>query len=206
MPVIDLVFPVTGKTLPIDHGYALYSAVSRLLGPTFHDTDHIGLFAIRGSRTAPGTIAVDNSWLRIRTPLEHIPAILKLAGRLLELDGHRLRLGVPRTLGLIPAATLAARMVTIKGFREPAGFLDGVRRKLDELGVAGQAGVPNTAAGPHQGKPVRRILTVKDKKVVGFALLVSELTAEESLTLQEQGIGGRRHMGCGLFLPWRPRE
>jgi CRISPR/Cas system CSM-associated protein Csm4 (group 5 of RAMP superfamily) len=31
---------------------------------------------------------------------------------------------------------------------------------------------------------------------------VSELTAEESIRLQEHGLGGRRKMGCGVFEEW----
>ena len=206
MPVIDLTFPVMGSSLAIDHGYTLYSAISRVLGPTFHEGNSFGLFAIRGSRIGPGQISIDKSYLRVRTPLEYIPAMLKLAGKTLDLDKHRFRLGVPRTLALIPAATLAARMVTIKGFREPEEFLKAVRRQLDQLNIAGQVVIPQSTSGPRQGQLIRRILTVKDKKVVGFAIIISELTDEESLILQEKGLGGRRHMGCGLFLPYKGKE
>jgi CRISPR-associated protein Cas6 len=72
---------------------------------------------------------------------------------------------------------------------------------LDALGVAGEAGIPLVDAGPHEGKPRRRVLRIKEKKVVGFPLRVTGLTAEESITLQEQGVGGRSKMGCGFFLP-----
>jgi hypothetical protein len=34
-------------------------------------------------------------------------------------------------------------------------------------------------------------------------VIIEGLTAEESLTIQEKGIGGRRHMGCGVFVPLR---
>jgi len=33
-------------------------------------------------------------------------------------------------------------------------------------------------------------------------LHVNGLTAEESIKLQEIGLGGRRHMGCGIFVPY----
>jgi len=35
---------------------------------------------------------------------------------------------------------------------------------------------------------------------------ITNLTAEESLTLQEQGLGGRRRMGCGVFVPAEGRS
>jgi CRISPR-associated protein Cas6 len=44
-------------------------------------------------------------------------------------------------------------------------------------------------------------MRVKDKLVVCFPLLVHDLSPEESLRLQEEGLGGRRRMGGGVFLP-----
>jgi CRISPR-associated endonuclease/helicase Cas3 len=35
MPYVDLAFRLTGRKVPVDHGYALYSAMSRLL-PELH--------------------------------------------------------------------------------------------------------------------------------------------------------------------------
>lgn len=31
MPLVDLAFRLMGTTLPVDHGYALYSAINRLV-------------------------------------------------------------------------------------------------------------------------------------------------------------------------------
>ena len=41
----------------------------------------------------------------------------------------------------------------------------------------------------------------ENKEIVGFAVRVEDLTAEESIGLQEAGIGGRRRFGCGVFIP-----
>jgi hypothetical protein len=35
---------------------------------------------------------------------------------------------------------------------------------------------------------------------VGFPLRIDGLTAEESLIVQEHGVGSRRRMGCGVFV------
>ena len=37
--------------------------------------------------------------------------------------------------------------------------------------------------------------------MVAYSLHVVGLTAEESVLLQEEGLGGRRRMGCGVFTP-----
>jgi CRISPR-associated protein Cas6 len=47
----------------------------------------------------------------------------------------------------------------------------------------------------------RRTIRIKDKEVVGYEVLIERLSASESLILQGTGLGGRRHMGCGLFSP-----
>jgi CRISPR-associated protein Cas6 len=134
----------------------------------------------------------DFSRLILRMPDEQIRTYLKLAGKKLEVDGQTLRVGVPEVRPLRPVANLRARLVTIKGFLEEASFLNATKRQLQGLNVNGEI---------HLGE--RRTFRVKDKQIVGFEVAVTGLTAEESLTLQEKGLGGRRRMGCGVFVPMR---
>jgi hypothetical protein len=47
MEIVDLAFRVTGPTVAVDHGYALYAAISRLI-PEIHNTTGIGIHPIRG--------------------------------------------------------------------------------------------------------------------------------------------------------------
>src|SRR5262249_9177851 len=141
------------------------------------------------------------SRLRLRLPAEAIPRLLALAGKSLDLAGHRIRLGVPQVRALVPGSSLAARLVTIKGFTEPNPFLSAARRQLDALNVQAELRIPRIGQGPHTGKPRRHVLQIKDRRVVGYTLQVTHLTAEGSLRLQEHGLGGRRRMGCGFFAP-----
>ena len=46
IPSIDLAFLLTGSAVPVDHGYALYAVLSRMLFPTFHKIA-VSLFHIR---------------------------------------------------------------------------------------------------------------------------------------------------------------
>jgi len=71
--------------------------------------------------------------------------------------------------------------------------------------VQGEAGIPLVRAGKHAGKPRRHVLRIKGQQVVGFSVQLTGLTAEESVTVQEHGLGGRRKMGCGFFVPLLPR-
>jgi CRISPR-associated protein Cas6 len=192
MPYVDLAFRLTGSKVPVDHGYALYSAISRLL-PEIHGAKNIGVHPIRGTYSGNGELMLrDSSRLVMRLESERIGEFLKLAGTKLEIDSHSLQVGVPEVRLLRPRASLYSRLVTIKGFMEPAAFLEAAKRQLEKIGVEAEIQVGE-----------RRTLRVRDKQVVGFELAALELDAEDSLRLQEHGLGGRRHMGCGVFTPLR---
>jgi CRISPR-associated protein Cas6 len=129
------------------------------------------------------------SRLILRLPPSGIPSVLKLAGKTLEVCGYRLGVGVPEIRPLRPVSILRSRVVTIKGFMQDVGFLAAAERQLVALGVKGTLRLGE-----------RRTVRVKDKQVVGYAVFVDELDAESSIRLQERGLGGRRHMGCGVFV------
>lgn len=192
VPCVDLAFRLTGATIPVDHGYALYAAISQFL-PDLHADKDIGIHPVRGRYVGDGSLYLTSvSRLTIRLPDDRIRDVLKLAGKGLDVDGHRLRVGVSETRALRPTAALYSRLATIKGFMEVEPFLTAARRQLESLGVD---------AGLVVGE--RRTLRVKDKQVVGFEVFARDLDAEASLRLQEAGLGGRRHMGCGMFVPGR---
>jgi CRISPR-associated protein Cas6 len=195
MPYVDLTFRVRGTRLPVDHGYALYAAISRLV-PALHETREIGVHPVRGRYGGDGLLNLSpSSRLILRLPNEHVRPFLKLAGRVLDLDGHLFRIGVAEMRALRPAKTLFSRLVTIKGFMEAEAFLDAAQRQLQAM---------NVTAYLRHGE--RRTLRVKDKQVVGFEVTATGVDAAGSLSLQERGIGGRRHMGCGVFVPVRERK
>jgi CRISPR-associated endonuclease/helicase Cas3 len=190
MIYVELKFPFEGHVFPSDHGYGLYGAISRIV-PEAHGANWLAIETIPGTARGNGVTQLDQeASLKIRIPQDHVPLMLKLAGKRLDVDGHAIRLGAPQIFLLKPAAALYARVVTIKGFTEPEPFLGAVCRKLDELGVKGEPVV-----GP------RRVVKVSQHTIIGFGLTIHELSDEGSIILQEQGLGGRRRMGCGIFFP-----
>lgn len=205
MPRVDFCFPLRGDCLPADHGYLLYSAVSRLL-PAAHPTstreaDGFGIHPVRGRQVGGRTLQLtEYSRLVIRTNADQIARFLPLAGKQLRILGRSLCIGAPEVRALVPGSAVRSRLVTIKladVAAQSAGaaaelFRAAALRKLAEVGLS-------TEARLTLGK--RRTLRIKDKEVVGYEVLVERLTAAESITLQEAGLGGRRHMGCGIFVP-----
>lgn len=190
--IIEVHFPCHAVTIPSDHGYALYSAISRLV-PEVHAADRVAIATIPGQAVGQGvTIPDPSATLRLRLPREQAPLICALAGETLSLNGHRLTLGDPWLSALAPAPRLDSRIVTIKGFVESGPFLLALGRKLEVLGVE-----PRVVMG------ARRVVRVADRTVVGFAVSLRGLGAAESILLQENGLGGRRRIGCGILLPVR---
>lgn len=197
--ILDLFFPLQGREIPVDHGYLLFAALSRCLevpdDPWLHESKDVGIHLIRGRYQGLGRLALGpNAKLGVRLPAALIPRLLPLAGKSIDVAGSKLRLGIPQPHALTPVPNLYAHLVTCRNGQDEARFDAEIARQLETLGIRGQI-----QRGP------RRTFTIKDKKVVAHSLLVTELTAEESIRLQEAGLGGRRKMGCGVFVPWQPR-
>lgn len=189
---IDLVFPVQGKTVPVDHGFALYGALSRIC-PSLHQSEDVAIHRIRGKYCGEGLLSLSSiSRLKLRIPADKLPVYLSLAGKSLDVDGHILRLGVPNPYQLIPKAAVYCHLVTTKNGNDAERFEKEVRNQLKLMNILGKFTI---------GK--RRTFNVHGKQIVGYSVLMSELTAEESILLQEKGIGGRRKMGCGQFVGFR---
>ncbi|MBV8318388.1 MAG: type I-MYXAN CRISPR-associated protein Cas6/Cmx6 [Planctomycetaceae bacterium] len=201
MPMIDLAFQIVGTTIPLDHGYRLFSALSRVL-PQLHGDTRVGVHPIRGLRVAPGLLSLtEHSRLKLRLPSEEVAPYIALAANELNLDGHTLRVGIPRVEGLVPAAKVGSRLVTFRGALDLPRFEVHIRDELSRLEIAAEPSFIPSEHPRWAGQPKRRVVQIKDKRIVGYALRVVGLTAEESIRLQETGLGGRRRMGCGIFLP-----
>ena len=201
MPVIDLAFDLRGGTIPLDYGYDLFGALCRVV-PGLHGDRRVGIHPIRGLRQAPRRLTlVPQSRLRLRLPSEEVAMYLALAGATLDLEGSRLAVGIPRIESLRPTPVLSARLVTIGRLIEPAEFEASARRQLAALGVSARLEFVPEAEPSCAGRPTRRVLRIKGRRIVGYALRVAGLTAEESLLVQESGLGSRRRMGCGVFVP-----
>lgn len=186
--IVDLWFPIVGKTLPSDHGYAFYGGLCHVL-PELHKAQWWGLHTVRGAHSMAGVIALSKMpRVGLRVPSERIASVLPLAGRRVEVLGHRIGLGSPTVEALAPAIALSARIATIKPFLEPEPFKQAAEKQLAELEVVGKV-----ALG------ARKVVRIGGRQVVGFSVRVSELAPDASLRLQEEGIGGRRRMGCGVF-------
>jgi len=197
--VVDLCLPVQGATLPADHGYGLLSALCRQV-PTLHQNPRVGILTTSGVGDRQGKILLTpHSHIRIRLPIEAVAEVYKLAGKQLKIGSHEVRLGIPKIFILKPSSSLKARIVTIKGHTEPDTFVQAAQAQLEKLKISGRVSVLQDKAG----KPLRKTLRIKGHTIIGFSTLVENLSEEDSIRLQQVGLGGRRRMGCGFFLPFK---
>jgi CRISPR-associated protein Cas6 len=198
---VDATFPLRGRSIPIDHGYALFSALSRCV-PAVHRADDWGVHPVRGDYQNPGVLALTkHSRVKIRLPSTAISQILGLTGQTIDIDGNSCAAGVPTILPLIPAPYLKSRLVTFKNAGTEEDAARAVRRALAELSQLGDLGQPVDSVEVLIGP--RRVLRIKDKFIYGHAVALTGLDAPASIAVQSRGLGGRRHMGAGIFVPLR---
>jgi len=138
------------------------------------------------------------SHVTIRLLADRIPVVLTLAGKSLKLHETSIRLGVPTVQSLQPGTTLRSRLVTTKNGQDPDHFKGELRRQLGLLHVSPEILIHLPMIDGREF-PKRRTICIKGKEIVGHEVVLEGLSATESIDLQIHGLGGRRHMGCGVF-------
>lgn len=189
VPRVDIAFRLAAKLVPLDHGYALFGAICRILGD-LHGARWLAVHPLPGAPRPDGLLALDGGrGLRLRVEPAEIPRVLPLAGKRLEIDGHAAQVGVSSVHAITAAPALRSRLTVIKGFTEPEPFREALKRQLDAMEVAGRIEIGR-----------RRTIAVNGYSVVGFEVALHELGDEASLRVQHAGLGGKQRMGCGVFV------
>ncbi|MGQ9873334.1 type I-MYXAN CRISPR-associated protein Cas6/Cmx6 [Leptodesmis sp.] len=213
MNFLEIQFQLRGKTLPADHGYALYSAVKQAVQNAGEPLTFSGnipadvrLCSISGIPDKDGMIYLHRgSRLRLRCPVDQVQLWYQLMqNQVLDIRGHLIRLVQPQLTLPQASETLKARLVTFKLEAidhpdVPYYFLESCKKGLNRLEINAQASIDSTP----EGDLARRTLQVKEKKILGYGVVVEGLSDQDSLKLQWYGLGGRQHFGCGWFYPVR---
>lgn len=201
MNIINLSFPVKGTYLPADHNYRLHGALCTEI-PTLNKLEHFAVNTIAGRPDQHGKIQLlKGSRLLLRLPVEEIAQVYSLAGKTLMIDGYSIQLGNPELQTLQPTDILSARLVTIKGYIEADTFLDAAQRQLNTLEIQANLGIPANDKGEPKRLTLRITKPERSYTIVGFSLVISDLSPDDSIKLQIRGLGGKRRIGCGVFNP-----
>jgi CRISPR-associated protein Cas6 len=198
--IVDAVFAISCRSLPVDHAYALSQAIQAVL-PWFADEPGAGLHTIHGAPSGSGWMrpeAADavlqlshRTRLVLRLPRERLGDAAALLGRTLDVAGWPLQVDKLSARPLSRITTLFSRGVVFAAAGDEAAFLAAAKRALGALGVAPETilcGRVTPIATPARSYQTR-------------SLMLAGLTAAQSLALQRHGLGEARKLGCGLFIP-----
>lgn len=206
---VDVVFPLKGRFLPLDNGYLIYLALSELC-PNIHKEElDIGIHPIAGKPNRYKQLKLTRqSQLKIRIALEQIPLIYQfLVEQTFFIGANQFHIGIPEYKAITSSSSLYSRLVIIRRSIEPQTFIEAAQRQLEALGITGNINLLQKQNGQLQC----RQLTLKKKEgtfpLIGYGVKVTELTDLDSIKLQQQGIGGKRKMMCGVFVPsWKAKN
>jgi len=201
--VFDLAFKITCKTLPVDHAWALYEALSPLL-PWLEADPIAGIHPLHVAESAHGWQRPEEpdallhlsrrTKLILRLPRERLEEAQTLSGTTVTVAGHAMTIGEASTQPLSRSISLFARRVVIEETEDEEAF---IRRQIDAMyamGVRPKKLLPGLA----------HTLQTPQGCICGRLLSLEGLSLEESFSLQINGLGPARHLGCGIFIPHKP--
>ncbi len=198
--VIDVLFALQGRTLPVDHGYTLQQAVLAH-APWLHEEPQAGIHRIHVAGSQNGWQRPDGDQplmlskrtkLSIRIPKSRLNALQQaLEQQTLDVGGHQLTIGAGKVRLLSRETTLLARYLVSDHNLDETAFLATIADQLQAHNIKIRKALC--------GKPA--VLFHPDGAIATRSLLLADLTQDEALTLQQLGLGAHRTLGCGLFIP-----
>jgi len=199
--VVDISYKLECKTLPIDHAHALSDAIQDAL-PWFADEEQTGLHLIHVAESGNGWYRPEDpeneilclsrrTRMTLRVPKHRIDDAHQLKDVSMEIDGHRLTVKEGTVKSLVALPTMFSRYVETQENKDEDSFLSDMASTLEQMGIP----VMKLMAGRvHRFRLGERTLFTR-------SLMVADLTPEQSVKLQQDGIGSGQKYGCGLFIP-----
>jgi CRISPR-associated protein Cas6 len=199
--VVDVAFRIGCPTMPLDHAHSLSSALLKAL-PWLMEEEHAGIHLVHGATSGNGWFRPEDTEnellhlskrtkMRLRIPRKRLQDAQALTGQTLDIEGHPLAVGKADVLMLSSLPTLFSRYVMTREGRDETQFLEEAAEQLKALDIPCRkmlGGIAHTLRFP-------------DGPVFTRSLMVAELKPEQSVRLQQFGLGEGRTIGCGLFLP-----
>lgn len=197
--VVDAVFSISCRSLPVDHAYALSQAVQAAL-PWFAEEAGAGLHTIHGAASGSGWQRPEGedallqlshrARLVLRLPTHRAREAAALVGCTLQVGGWPLCVEKMALRPLSRITTLFSRCVVLTEGDETV-FVSAAIADLGALGVRAERMVCGRLA------PV----ATPERTYQARSLMLAGLGLEQSLLLQRSGLGAGRKLGCGLFIP-----
>ena len=198
--IVDLSFKVQCKQLPLDHAYELSQAIQKVL-PWIEDEPQTGIHLIHGAESGNGWIRPEDpdavlslskrTRFMLRIPKHRVDDAKQLEGQLLNVADNELVLSKPNRKTLSALTTIFARYIALDDSEDEEAFLNQAASLLNDQGVK----VKKMMSGR------THVLRTPEGNLLTRSLMIDGLEVEESVYIQQHGLGEGRLLGCGLFLP-----
>lgn len=202
--VVDLVYNIGCKCLPLDHAYSFSTALRAAL-PWLDDEETVGIHLIHGAESGNGWMRPEDSdnallhlsrraRMTLRVPKRRIADAQALSGQTLDIGGHPLEVGDSKVKLFSTLPTQFARYVVI-----PEGVDHDDEETFMTAAVEGLRALDIKVRKMLCGRT--HAIQHPDGDIHTRSIMLADLEVEEAVTLQQRGIGPHRLLGCGLFIP-----
>ena len=194
----ELSFSVNCRELPYDHAYELSSEILNLI-PQIKNDKRNSIQTLHGPMSGNGWVRPDSeniplskrAKLMMRINKNQIDDIKDIEGKEIKLFGNSLKIGISKVKNFLIVKDLFCRFVISDNKISEDDFLEKIQMELRNFNV----NIKKALCGKSM------TINFAKKTVYTRSLMIADLSKEESLKLQEEGVGGEKLYGCGIFLP-----
>ena len=187
--MIDVVFDLNGSSVSEGYPFALWSEVVRCL-PWLKNEENAGILPLRGSASGESILLSRRTKLVLRVPADRAAQAGQLSGQQLNVDGSILIVGMGKERQLLATTTLHSYIV--ESNLGEIEFLADMKEKLQAMNIS-----CNLICDK------QRMIRGVTQSLSGFGLVLHDLKPLASVQIQRTGLGGARHFGCGIFVPFK---
>lgn len=204
--IVDFKFNIEGTEIPINHEYWIYARLCQII-PKIKLTKEFGIHSINGMYDTDNDkiIIVDNSRLSIRTNIKNITEVINLVDTDVNIHGYKFRIkNIKEIEPIKPFPNLYSKAITINNVLNKKDFVNVICQYLAKLSITSGdiyfQDKLNKGITCDLDNVKIDTLIMHGNKIVGFPLYARNLSDEDSIKLQEYGLGGRRKQGRGIFI------
>ena len=195
----DLSFSVDCKELPYDHAYELSSEILNLV-PEIKNDKRNAIQTLHGPMSGNGWVRPDSENIPLSKRAKLIIRINKnqlndiknnIEGKEISLFGNTLKIGRSKVKNFLVVKDLFCRFVMSDHKTSEDDFLNIIQNELRGLNI----NIRKALCGRSM------VISFGEKTLYTRSLMIADLSKEDSLKLQEEGVGDKKLYGCGIFLP-----
>ena len=195
----DLSFSVDCKELPYDHAYELSSEILNLV-PEIRNDKRNAIQTLHGPMSGNGWVRPDSENIPLSKRAKLIIRINKnqlndiknnIEGKEISLFGNTLKIGRSKVKNFLVVKDLFCRFVMSDHKTSEDDFLNIIQNELRGLNI----NIRKALCGRSM------VISFGEKTLYTRSLMIADLSKEDSLKLQEEGVGDKKLYGCGIFLP-----